>query len=101
MKQQISITAFLLLICFISVSFFPVFSLIIHTDHDCISAIDMECHVCVIIHNAVNLLKHISRVVAYVFFTCAALLTYSVLSRLNEVKIFPAALLDYKIKLNT
>lgn len=100
-KKFPQIAAVLLIICVISVSLFPALFLVIHVDHNCVSTIDMECRFCVIIFNAVNLLKQINRYAAFAFFTFAALLTFSVLSKLNEVRIYPAALLDYKIRLNT
>ena len=99
-QPQKSIIALALLLCFISVSFSSVLFYIIHYNHNCAGTVT-ECRVCVIINNTKNLLRQIGRTVTSVFFVGASLLTFVIFVRLDEVRIFPATPLKYKVRLNT
>ena len=99
-QTQKNIAAFILLICFITVSFLPVSFLVIHANHDCAAALNTECHVCVKINGIKKLLEQTGKVVT-LFIAGAALLTAAILARPDAAGIFPVTLFQYKVRLNT
>jgi len=100
-QAQKRIAVFALLLCFISVSFLSVFSIVIHAGHDCAGAADTECHACVKFYSAKKLLEQAGRTAASVFFAGTALLAFTVSAKLDTARIFPSTPFQCKVRLNT
>jgi len=89
--------AFVLLLCFVAITFLAPLLLLAHADHDCVGT---DCHVCVETNSVKSLMKQIGRAVVHVLCAGAILLTFAILARLSVAKLYIATPYGCKVRLN-